>query len=95
MQAPIIESKLSEVYVWGSGKQLPKHVEFFNKENAPLHVNIKNAFIFKKLNNLFYFNQVAAGSSHFAVINVEKELYTWSVNIYLSQYQNNLELLFK
>ena len=65
MQAPIIESKLSEVYVWGSGKQLPKKVESFNKDNAPLHV--------------------AAGSSHFAVINAEKELYTWSVSFYLHQ----------
>ncbi len=58
-QFPIIASKLSEVYVWGGGKLLPKRIEFFKNENAPL--------------------VVAIGSSHYAVITVEKELFTWSV----------------
>jgi hypothetical protein len=51
----------NKVYVWGGGKLLPKRIEYFKNENAPLIV--------------------ALGSSHYAVITVEKELYTWSVNI--------------
>jgi hypothetical protein len=60
-QFPIIASKLSEVYVWGGGKLLPKRIEFFKDETGPLIV--------------------ALGSSHYAVITVEKELFTWSVKI--------------
>ena len=59
-QFPIIHSKLSEVYVWGGGKILPKRVEFFKNENTPL--------------------TVALGSSHYAVITVEKEIFTWSAS---------------
>src|SRR5690606_30085635 len=60
-QFPIIASKLSEVYIWGGGKLLPKRVDFFKHENAPL--------------------KVAIGLSHYAVITVEKELFTWSVKL--------------
>ena len=60
MQYSIISSQLSEVYVWGGGKILPKIVDTFRGENAPL--------------------QVAMGPSHYAVVTVEKEVYTWSVS---------------
>ena len=56
----IIASKLSEVYTFGGGKFLPKQVEFFKKEHAPLFATL--------------------GSSHFAVLTSEKELFTWGVS---------------
>jgi len=39
VQSPIITSKLCEVYAWGGGRQTPKQIEYFNKYNAPLHVD--------------------------------------------------------
>lgn len=55
-QNQIVASKLSEVYIWGGGKIVPKQLDHFKNENAPLHV--------------------ASGASHYAIITVQKELYT-------------------
>lgn len=55
---PIVASKLSELYIWGGGKQTPQKLDLFKKENAPL--------------------KVCVSKTHYAVITVEKELYTWA-----------------